>query len=262
MFHIFILLFIFVVIIFNIYKYFINRKEYNKNVILLSREETLSIILNDSDNYYSKFTNKDLKVRNVNSISEYKNKIKNSVCDPNKLINNKIMNSINKCNEKLNKLNIIHNGNYKGIDLNKLYNIKWKIGFICNNSYENGLPHTRNDTIIIPMDIIYDYTSNKLSETLIHEKVHIYQKLFQKETEIYLKENNFEIIKQIDDDDDIRANPDIDDNIYTDGNTIYKASYLPNAVSIHDVRIYNNSQKYEHPFEHMAIILSEATNNL
>tara|TARA_B100000900_G_scaffold386625_1_gene377242 strand:- start:75 stop:860 length:786 start_codon:yes stop_codon:yes gene_type:complete len=261
MFHIVILLFIFVVIIFNIYKYFINRKGYN-NVILLSREETLSIILNDNDNYYSKFTDKDLKVRKVSSISEYKNKIKNSVCDGNKMIKTKIMNSINKSNEKINKLNIIHNGNYKGIDLNKLYNIKWKIGFICNNSYEDGLPHTRNDTIIIPMDIIYDYSSNRLCETLIHEKVHIYQKLFQKETEIYLKENNFEKIKKIDYDDNIRANPDIDDNIYRDQSTIYKASYLPNAVSIHDVRIYSDSQKYEHPFEHMAIILSEATNNL
>lgn len=262
MFHIVILLFIFVVIVFNIYKYFINRKQYYTNVILLSKEETLSIILNDTDNYYSKFTNKDLKVRKVNSISEYKNKIKNAVCEANKIIKKKITNSINKCNEKLNQLNIIHNGNYKGIDLNKLYNIKWKIGFICNNSYENGLPHTRNDTIIMPMDIVYDYTSNKLCETLIHEKVHIYQKLFQKETDIYLKENNFEKIKQIEDADNIRANPDIDDNIYTDGTTIYKASYLPNAVSIHDVRIYSDSQKYEHPFEHMAIILSEATNYL
>lgn len=259
MFSIIIFFFISVVLIFHIYNYFINKINLSDNLILLSKEETLSILLTNIDNYYSKFTEKDLKVRNVNSINEYKDKIKNSTCNHNNIVKNKIISAIKTCDNKIDKLNKNNNGNYKGIDLNKFYNIKWKIGFICNNSYENGLPHTRNDTIIMPMNIIYEYTSNKLCETLIHEKVHIYQKLFQKETEIYLKENNFQKIKQIEDDDNIRANPDIDDNIYSDGSTIYKASYLPNANSIHDVRLYNDSQKYEHPFEHMAIILSEAT---
>lgn len=51
----------------------------------------------------------------------------------------------------------------------------------------------------------------------------------------------------------------MDNNIYTDGNIIYKATYLPNANNIEDVRLYNNTQKYEHPYESMAITVSDAT---
>ena len=33
--------------------------------------------------------------------------------------------------------------------MGKLLDLKWKIGFICDKFYENGLPHTRGDTILI-----------------------------------------------------------------------------------------------------------------
>ena len=251
---------IIIILIALIYFQLINTNRYNTEI--LSKKKTLSILLSNNDDYYSKFSDMDLKVRKVQNVNEYKNKIKNCVCDPENLIKNKILKAVDKADYKLNKLNNIHNGNYKHIDLNKLNNIKWKIGFICNNDYEQGLPHTRGDLIIMPIDSIYNKTINTLSETLIHEKVHVYQKLFPKETENYLKMNNFKKIKKREDTDNIRANPDMDDNIYTDGNIIYKASYLPDAANITDVRLYNEDQKYEHPYENMAIILSDATNHL
>ena len=162
-----ILVFIIIVILIALI-YFKLIKQKRNNADILSKEQTLSILLSNNDNYYSKFSDLDLKVRKVQNVNEYKNKIKNCVCEPEKNIKNKILKAIDNADYKLNKLINIHNGNYKHIDLNKLYNIKWKIGFVCNNDYEEGLPHTRNDLIIMPIDIIYSKSINTLSETLIH----------------------------------------------------------------------------------------------
>jgi hypothetical protein len=55
---------------------------------------------------------------------------------------------------KLSKINI------EGFDGNKCSKIKWKIGMISGNMYENGLPHTRDDVIIIPKSIMSIFNYN------------------------------------------------------------------------------------------------------
>ena len=50
----------------------------------------------------------------------------------------------------------------------------------------------------------------------------------------------------------------MDDGVYSDGRMIYSAKYLENPETIRDVRLYKNSQIYEHPFEKMAINISDA----
>jgi hypothetical protein len=54
--------------------------------------------------------------------------------------------------------------------------IKWKIGLVDGNLYESGLPHTRFDLIIIPLKLLNRiFGMNQLINTLIHEKIHVYQ---------------------------------------------------------------------------------------
>lgn len=232
---------------------------YNKsNLKILSKKELTDIITNDYDGYYKTFTDNDLQVRNVSNIKEYKSIIKTSVCIPKSNQINKIQKSVKLSDTKIQKLIKENNGDYQHVDLNKLYNIKWKIGFICNNNYENGLPHTRGDVIILPLWMIYNLSISEISSTLIHEKVHVYQKTFKNETQEYLDKNNFKKIKTRDESDNIRANPDMNDGVYSDGRMIYSAKYLENPESITDVRLYKNSQIYEHPFEKMAINISDA----
>ena len=229
----------------------------SNHIIILNKNELLNLLLKNSDNYYDKFEKKDLIVRNVNNIEEYKLKIRESVCEPPISIKNKLKKTIINANNKL----LLFKEKYKhfnNVDINKLYNIQWKVGIICNNNYENGLPHTRNNVIIISLKTIYNSSIESLSKTLIHEKVHIYQKIYKNDLSSYLKNNNFTKIKKIEENDYIRANPDTDNNIYIDNkNRIYQAKYLPNATDIKDVEMYNNDQKYEHPFELMAIELSD-----
>ena len=213
------------------------------NLKLLTKDELNNILLNDSDNYYKRFTKLDLQVRNVNSVSEYKKKIKNIHYSNNSSDYIKILNIINKIN------NIFKNYNIIGFDGNKASNIKWKIGIINNNVYEYGLPHTRNDIIIISEKVLND---NRLLNILLHEKIHIYQKLYRNDIEKYLKNNNFKKSKIKTD--NIRANPDIDEYIYKNANNEdMLCVYNQNPKSILDVTYYpNNNLNNEHPLEYMA----------
>ena len=61
---------------------------------------------------------------------------------------NKIISCINNANSYFSTLNL------SWLDGSKINKIKWIIGCVKGKSYENGLPHTRNNIIIIPKSII------------------------------------------------------------------------------------------------------------
>ena len=150
----------------------------------------------------------------------------------------------------------IKNINLKWFNGYKASLIPWNLGCINGKLYENGLPHTRNDIILISNKDINKYNVNKLVKTLIHEKVHIYQKIYPNDCNIYIQTHNFTKLKIRNNNDNIRANPDLDNWIYKDKNEkIYKAEYNNKfPKSIEDITYYPlNSQSYEHPYEKMAI---------
>ena len=120
-------------------------------------------------------------------------------------------------------------------------------------------PHTRLDTIILNINQIKYYNFSKLKKTLLHEKVHVYQKKYTEDVDKYIKINNFKKVKKRNKFDNIRANPDLDDYIYIDNeNNTYKGIYNLNPNSLEDVTYYpHNTQEYEHPFEKMAINLEK-----
>ena len=252
----YILIFIMIFFIFYILNsLFLNKSiesmENNEYIYFINSNDLYNILKNDEDNYYKTFYKLDFKTRNINNIEEYINYIKKSVYDPNKEEKNKIKKCINNANSRLQKLN------FNWFDGNKAKELPWKIGCIQGKLYENGLPHTRGEIIILSKKDINEYTESKLTNTLIHEKVHIYQKLYKNDVEKYLNEYNFSIVKERDQYDNIRSNPDLNNIIYKDNNNnIYKATYENNPKSIEDI-VYNpiNNQSYEHPFEYMAIFI-------
>lgn len=244
----YILILFIVVIIYNIYKYI---TIYNKQVIFL-KKNLLNKLLINNDIYYKTFYNNDFKVRNINSINDYFPLIKNST--NNFTLLNKI--KIIKCT--INADNFFNNINYEWLNGKKINNLPWIFGCIKGKLYEQGLPHTVNDTIIISSEYINKYNIYSLTKILIHEKIHIYQKKYNNDSKIFINKNNFSIVKKIEEIDNIRANPDIDDNIYIDNNNniIYKCNYINSPKTISDVTYSNKnktSQYYEHPLERMAI---------
>lgn len=228
----------------------INFKYFN-DIILLSNDELQSILVNNKDNYYDRFTKLDLKVRNVNTLEEYKNKILNSCYKCNQNEYNILLVAVNKINKVLKNYKII------GFDGKKAVNIKWKIGVIDGEIYENGLPHTRGDVIIIPKSLL---NNDRLKNILLHEKIHIYQKIYPNDIQQYLNNNGFTISrKKID---NIRANPDIDIYIYKNkNNQEMMCIYNNSPKSILDVLyLPNNNIINEHPFEFMAYNIENQIN--
>jgi hypothetical protein len=217
---------------------------------ILNKNELIDILINDYDNYYNTFNYTDLKVRNVNSIGEYK-----EICKTSPITISK--NEINIINKSIYKIrNILKNYNSIGFNGSKANKIDIIIGIVNNKDYEEGLPHTRywgsiyNKYIIIIPKYLID--TNNLTSVLFHELVHIYQKVYPKDIEIYLDTLKFK--KYAHNNNQTRSNPDIDEYIYSDvNNELLYCIYKNNPKSIMDVIYFPlNNETNEHPFEMMA----------
>ncbi len=217
------------------------------NVIYLNKKELENFLLTDKDNYYKSFSELDMKARKVNSINEYYEKIKKSCIDVDNNTRIILDKAIRICDSKIKKYKI------DGFDGEKCAKIKWIIGMVQNTEYEDGFPHTRDNVIIIPIHLLKNDTFMK---TMIHEKIHLYQKLYPDDIDIYLNKNGF--TRFIPKTPDIRANPDLDNWIYKnkDGE-IMKKVYNLDPMSLSDVKTFpENNLKSEHPYEWMAYELA------
>lgn len=240
----------------DVYEKYINQKR----IIFLTKKNATKYLLENGDGYYDRFYKKDLEVRHVKSVDEYKKLILKSTCSFTRNEMDKLKHAIYNIHVKINAKiqNLKYSKSpliYQDVNLIKLNNLTWKLGLICSHGYENGLPHTRGDIIFIHRNDIENYSLKKLEKTLVHEFIHIYQKKYQNEVDIYLTLHNFKKVKKRSSEDNIRANPDLDDYIYQDNDhNTYKAVYNVNANSVEDVTYYpEDNQKWEHPNEKMAI---------
>ena len=229
--------------------YNINETFESDSILFLPKSELIKILNNDNDDYYNKFTIYDLRARKINNKNEYYQNIEKSAIDMTDAEKDKIRESIELVHDNFKNISIT------GFNGSKANSIPWKIGCIDKKLYENGLPHTRDDIIIVSKKILNDYDVNRLAQTLAHEKVHIYQKIYKDDIQEYLNENNIKLIRKRKMNDLARANPDLDDYIYKDDKIVYSANYnTEHPISIEDIT-YNPKygQSSEHPFEKMAI---------
>jgi hypothetical protein len=247
---------IFVIIIVILFLFFVLEKmilkpieEFNNNVYFLTKDELFVYLSENKDRYYNSFFKNDFKARKIESIEDYINKIQKSVSDFTEYEKNKLQKCISLADNKLLKTNLEW---FRGSDT---FNIPWKIGAVKGKLYENGLPHTRDDIIIFPKNDVNNSSIKNLMKTLIHEKIHLYQKVYPEKVNDYLRFKNFRKIKMREESDNIRANPDLDGWIYLNSeNEKLTAVYNKNPKDISDITYsIPIGQKSEHPFESMAI---------
>lgn len=241
-----------IIVLYIIYRLFIC-EEFSDN-IFLSKSELEKTLINNKDKYYDNFNENDLRVRNIDNINEYNDIIKKSCINTSTKYSRILNNAINIANTKIKKIKI------NGFDGKKAAKIQWSIGIFKGTNYEYGLPHTRNFIILIPEFILENI--NSLIRILIHEKIHIYQKMYPNDIKIWLNDNSFVKYRLKNKEDNVRANPDVDNYLYKNAkDEIMMSKYNDLPFTINDVKYYPiNNYKYEHPFEYMAYTLEDMIN--
>ena len=221
------------------------------NVDFFDEARTKHFLMNDEDKYVKSLTKYDLIARKSEDTKSYLMKISECVSSFQDAEKKKLI----KCSKLADRF--LKNFKWNNLDCNEISILPWKFALTSktnNFEYEDGLPHTRKDIIFLTRNNLVSHDEN-LVNILIHEKVHIYQRMnkskmnkivnemgfvvFTKTTELNLK------LK--------RSNPDIDNEIYYDKqkgiiNLCKYSSENPSNIS--DVE--SNNMSSEHPYEKMA----------
>ncbi len=243
------LFFIFFLFFFSFY----TRQKYerfeNQKIQFLTPEQTKNMIQQDEDGYFQSFSIYDFMARNIKDKHDYLQQILPSIQDIPEKEKERLRKLTLQADSSLQK---IHKPYFSGIRASK---IPWKIGYTHGKSYEDGLPHTRGRDIIMISDIVLDKDDKDLIGTFIHEKVHLYQKMYPEEMDIYLQKNKMRRWRRREVEDRIRANPDTDEYIYKEMNgKEMKSVYGERPNGLEDVKTYpKDEQSSEHPYEKMAI---------
>jgi len=226
----------------------------------LTVDEFMSIT--NSSEYFNNMNSYDLQVRKSNNKNEYFKKYQLGYLAFTMEQKNILLNIVNIIEKKINKYN-----NFK--------NIKWVFVKIDTN-LENSFPHTIENVIVLSNKFFYNSTSSQIN-IIIHEKVHIYQRMYPEYINILYKNWGFDKVEF--DIDYNRNNPDIK-YYYSYNNNLLIQLYTNNPRELYNSNTYlinleNNNKiiindniikqynlpnisisKLEHPAEIMAEIIS------
>jgi hypothetical protein len=244
-------------IIYHLYLLFNKKKcnyfeNFQNNITFLDYDAVKNFIIDDNDNYIKNLTEYDLIARNIKNTDDYINNITNCIKNFTLEEKNIISKACIQADKFLHTYNNILNGKI-------IAKIKWKFALTYYNNfeYEEGFPHTRNDIIFLSEKIIPKELNHNFINTLIHEKIHIYQRF--NNIDNIIKKLGF--IKHDTKKYNNRANPDLNNFLYTNSNNqLLQCIYNDNPKSINDVVCLNNNHIYEHPYEYMAYKIANEYN--
>ncbi len=216
-------------------------------VKFMSDIETANFLKADKDGYIKGFSKADLHARHVKTANEYLNIIVQSPLSFTYDEKVKLSRCIIKADEFLKDYVYMNILACKDIMV-----IPWKLALTEDDVYEEGFPHTREDVIFVSTRTLHE-VDHDLTATLIHEKVHIYQRKNPKimkdilnvlgYRELNVPRNKLQ-----------RSNPDLNNNTYYDtkNNRIMIFTYIsdrPNGIN--DIKNSEHAS-HEHPYETIA----------
>lgn len=220
---------------------------FSSDPVFLSKEETTNLLLRDPGSYIANMSEPDLKARRASTRQEYLKKClqsaTNFTSDEKKTIS-KITRLVDKKVKK-------YKGNFLiNVDTKVLDDIEWKFSKTSRDVCENGFPHTRADVIFISSETL-KLDPKSLEQTLLHEKVHVYQRLNPELVSTDIEKSGYRKMALRKSYPLSRANCDLDEWVYIkDGEGPLLIEYKSESpVSIRD---HNGVSKNEHPYEIMA----------
>lgn len=235
-----------------LYYYYQKAYEFFKGGYLLfySKVETAAFLLRDEDGFISSMTISDLYARHVKSHQEYREKSAVNALEfqeDQKVVLEKAVETAQQFFQTI---------SVPLIDRDRILGILWKFALTKNNTYEEGLPHTREDVIFVTPKLL-ELPEVQLVKTLIHERVHIYQRIYETQFQEQLKIQGYTVWRERKGYPLIRSNPDVDKYIYQTPKgdimvTVY-SSFQPQHIQD---TMQPNSLK-EHPYEEIAYQVAE-----
>ena len=227
----------------------------NMKLTFLTAQETAKFIMSDPDNYTHNLNGWDLLARHVSTEIDYRRSSAGAAIDFTESQKTRINNAAVKADKFFAsyKSDYAQTNDYIDISGKDILAIPWIFALTNEDTYEDGMPHTRGNTIFLSTEV--DETPRNLTKLLIHEKVHLYQRLYPQQCAAYLANHGFVQWKLRQGVPRIRSNPDVDPWIYIESQSqkplmaLY-ASDKPRNLS--DVVDAFNNIRYEHPYELMA----------
>lgn len=219
----------------------------NDHVHFLTKQELIQFFKDDPDHYFHSFNQVNLTAYGYKNINDYVNAAINDAADFTEEEKKYITKECKKADDFLMKFDKI-----PYFPSQKVAKINWKIAKTNNNIYEKGYPHTRMDIIFMPRDLLMD---RHLAQTLCHEKIHVFSRLFPEDMKRWNDKNGYILYRKLTDFPLARNNPDVDGLVYLDKNkkptlaqyTTTKPRNIEEAVYP-----YGDNYKTEHPNEVLA----------
>ena len=218
---------------------------------LLDASYVRSFLERDPDQYVKQMSSADLHARGATDPQDYLKRSSEDVITIPLEKQSVLQDAISKTNAFFKD----YTNSY--IQKGEMHQIPWKLAF-TKGYYENGLPHTRMDIIFLPHSIL-EQSSSAITQTLIHEKVHLHQRKYKERYQKQLLENNYQIVGKRSDNHRIRSNPDVDEYIYYHPNQfVMVENYRTNTPNdIQDTEKLGFDVKFEHPYEEIAYQIAE-----
>ena len=192
------------------------------HIYFMTYKETANFFAKDNDRYVRNLSELDLHARGVKTHVEYMNQIEDtaiSFTDDEKEL-------LERCAKDADKY--LRNENFNELDYGKHLNgndiadIKWIFANTYTNYFndvikenEQGLPHTRENIILLSKNVLKNDALH-LTNTLLHEKIHIYQRYNPEIFDTIIKEMGLKELdrKSFKQAKYIRSNPDTNNKIY------------------------------------------------
>ena len=210
------------------------------HVTLLSKRETDDFLRRDADGFVASLGSADMKTRPGESGAGYADTAASAGADFPKADAVRVRAAARAADALL----ATHSG--LGVDGAVAASLPWNIAHV-KPTYEMGLPHTRADIIFLSETEIQ---KRNLVGTLIHEKVHVYQRIYPSQTRQYLESAGYArwALRGAGD----QANPDVDEWVYVHPKTKQPMRALHTKTS----RLAYKGKK-EHPYEEIAYAIED-----
>lgn len=240
-----------------------NTNTNNLSVTFYTKSQTRNFILADKDKFIASLDKANCLARQVATPAEYRSLAAQAAVSFSAEEQKRLRRAVSLAAGALEKMSPAYLAQV-GIDKTRLLQQTllgtWTLAKTRDSDVEMGMPHTRERVIFLSGAYLARYGSNnmvKMTRTLIHEFMHIYQRTFATLYTDFLRQNGWMRVPY--NENDLRINPDLDKQVWKrrDDKRLYMAQFTTpqNPKNLKDVRL--SESRYEHPFEWYAYKLGE-----